>query len=223
MSSFSKKIDGKKLSSLILPNKDLLIPYYKKYVQNGVINADAIYDNFSKFNFSSNESYSDDESNNPILRFLYKFFVKWPKSFISGIWELFKETVIDEWRFSKTSSIIAGMLWLIVGIFAFLLGSITYSLIENEINGLKSGKVTEESFKSGHYEVHLHTIIVGKSKRVYTTTDWVPDSWYVEVVGENGRKEVWYTHNDKVGKTTKVGQEVVNDDDWTWTGTETER
>ncbi len=32
LDKFSKNIDSKKLSELILPNKDILLPYYKKYV-----------------------------------------------------------------------------------------------------------------------------------------------------------------------------------------------
>ena len=33
LDKFSKNIDSKKLSELILPNKDILLPYYKKYVK----------------------------------------------------------------------------------------------------------------------------------------------------------------------------------------------
>ncbi len=59
LDKFSNKIDSKKLAEVIIPNKDILIPYYKKYVKDGVVNADMIYSDFSKFNFKANEGYKE--------------------------------------------------------------------------------------------------------------------------------------------------------------------
>jgi hypothetical protein len=126
LDKFSKKVDSKKLAELILPNKDILLPYYKKYVKDGVINADMIYSDFSKFNFKANEGYwdpkdyADDENNHPVLRFLYKLFVRWPKSFITGIWEVFYDTVIDTWRDSKFMSILASIAWILTALLVYL-------------------------------------------------------------------------------------------------------
>jgi hypothetical protein len=56
----------------------------------------------------------------------------------------------------------------------------------------------------------------------YTTSDWVPDTWFVEVEGENGRVETWQTINQQIGESTKEGDKVTNDDNWTWCDTNKE-
>jgi hypothetical protein len=218
LNKLSKSVDTKKVANLVIPNKKLLTPYLNKYVKDGVIMADLIYEDFSKLNFRANEAwgdYADDSSNHPVLRFLYKLFYRWPKNFIMGVWEVFYDMVIDTWGESKIMSIFAGMLWLLVGILVYLLGYLTYSVVEHEISGLDKGIVKEEKFDPGHYEVRVHVISNGKTTSTYTTNDWVPDTWYIEVEGD-GRKEVWYTYNSEVGKSVDVGDEVVNNDDWTW-------
>jgi len=235
LDKFSKNIDSKKLAELILPNKDILLPYYKKYVIDGVIQADMIYSDFSRFNFKANENnygwvgrstidddYADDRNNHPVLRFFYKLFVRWPKNFISGVWEIFKDTVIDTWQDSKFLSIVMSIIWISVAIFVYFLGYLTYSVVEHSINGLDNGIVKSEGFRPAHYETHVHTINTGKTVSTYTTTDWVPDTWYIEVKGENGRVETWQTTNSQVGENTEEGDKVINDDNWTWCGTDKE-
>lgn len=228
LDKFSKKIDAKKLYNLLLPNKELLLPYYKKYCKGGVINADMIYADFSKFNFKANEDhyygdkedYADNEDNNPLLRFLYKLFARWPKNFILGVWEIFYDTVIGSWRDSKAISIMMGFMWIMVALLVYLLGYITYQFTEHAISGLEKGKVETEQFQPAHYEQVPHTMIVGKTTVTYFTNDYIPDKWHIEVVGDNGREEMWYTYNRSVAKHIKRGQEVTNDDDWTWEETE---
>lgn len=228
LDKFSNKIDSKKLAELILPNKDILLPYYNKYVKNGVIQADMIYSDFSKFNFKANEGYwdpedyADDKNNHPVLRFFYKLFVRWPKSFITGVWEIFYDTVIDTWRDSKFMSIVMSILWIGVAMLVYLIGYLTYSFVEHSINGLENGVVKAEEFRPAHYETHIHTINTGKTVSTYTTNDWVPDTWYVEVEGENGRVETWKTSNSQIGENTEEGDTVKNDDNWTWCGTDNE-
>lgn len=227
LDKFSKNIDSKKLADLILPNKDILLPYYKKYVKDGVIQADMIYSDFSKFNFKANEGYwdadyADDQDNHPVLRFLYKLFVRWPKNFITGVWGLFYDTVIDTWRDSKFVSILASILWIAAAILVYLLGYLTYSLVEHSMNGLETGIVKSEEFRPAHYETHVHTTTVNNMTSTYTTSDWVPDTWYVEVEGENGRVETWQTINPQIGEATKEGDIVNNDDNWTWCDTDKE-
>ena len=56
----------------------------------------------------------------------------------------------------------------------------------------------------------------------YTTSDWVPDAWFVEVEGESGRVETWQTYNREVGSSVNTGDKVINDDNWTWCGTDEE-
>ena len=56
----------------------------------------------------------------------------------------------------------------------------------------------------------------------YTTSDWVPDAWLVEVEGENGRVEKWQTYNREVGSSVNIGDKVINDDNWTWCETDAE-
>jgi hypothetical protein len=227
LDKFSNNIDSKKLAELILPNKDILLPYYKKYVKDGVIQADMIYSDFSKFNFKANEGYwdkdyADDKNNHPVLRFLYKLFVRWPKNLITGIWEIFYDTVIDTWKDSKFMSILMGVLWILTAMLIYLLGYITYSVVEHSINGLESGIVKSEGFKPAHYELRPHTITNGKTTTTYYTNDYIPDTWYIEVEGENGRVETWQTTNSQVGENIEEGDQVINDDNWTWCETDEE-
>jgi len=230
LDKFSKKIDGKKLAELLIPNKNLLLPYYKKYCINGVINADMIYVDFSKLNFKANEGYwdpedyADDKENNPLLRFLYKLFVRWPKSFITGLGSIFYDTVVDTWKdnsfVGKLLSVMMSILWVGVAIFVYIIGYITYEFTEHAIRGLDKGKVETEKFEPAHYEQVPHTMMVGKTTMTYYTNDYISDRWHIEVVGDNGREEWWHTYNGDVAKNITKGQEVTNDDDWTWEGTE---
>ena len=230
INKISKNIDTKSLFNLLLPNKNLILPYYRKYYKNGIINVDMIYSDFKRLNFRANESFdydsykwtrSDNENNenNPILRFLYKLFIKWPKNIVIGIWNAFKETVIDEFKDSEFLMGSVGMLlWIMVTVITILIGFFTYQFAEHEFNGLKSGRVKTENFEPSHYELHTHTILIGKTTSVYTTNDYVPDKWRVSVIGENGREETWYTYNKDVANNI-VGKTINNDDNWTWEDT----
>ena len=48
LDKFSNKVDSKKLAELILPNKDILLPYYNKYVKNSyrIVNKNDIIEYF---------------------------------------------------------------------------------------------------------------------------------------------------------------------------------
>jgi hypothetical protein len=231
LDKFSKSIDSKKLSEFITPHKEFLRPYFDKYVKNGIINADLIHSDFSKLNFKANESwgrdddYAYDTDNNPVLRYLYKFFVRWPKSFVKGIWEFFHMTVIETFKdggMGVVMSMFMSMMWVLAAILVYLLGMLMYQVTDYAFNGLEKGKVkTEIKFEPAHYEDHVHTIIVGKVTTTYITHDWEPNKWHTQVQDENGKRvENWVTYNKEVGEHTKVGQEVVNDDNWSWEGTE---
>lgn len=233
LDNFSKKVDTKKLSEFVTPHKEFLKPYFNKYVENGVIDAELIHSDFKKLNFtaSTNESwyrdddYADNTDNNPILRFLYKFFVRWPKSFVKGLWEFFYDTVIETFKdggMGIVMSFLMLLMWVGTAILVFILGVFTYQVTDYAFNGLDKGVVkTEVRFEPAHYEDHVHTMIIGKTTTTYVTHDWEPDKWHTQVQEEGGKSvENWVTYNKEVGEHTNVGQEVNNDDNWTWEGTE---
>lgn len=224
LDKFSTKVDMKRLVEFILPNKEVLKPYYLKYVKNGVIDAGMIYNDFSKFNFSANESwiwdYAEDEDNNPILRFLYKLFVRWPKNFIKELWEIFHDTVIDSFKeggMGIAMSFFGLLTWIGVATIVFLLGVLTVHAIDWGINGLDKGKIkTELRFEPAHYETNIRIMYIGKIRHTYTTNDYVQDRWHTQIEGESGRVEQWTTYNHEIADTLKVGQEVSKDDNWSW-------
>lgn len=227
LNSFSKNIDMKKLQEYILPHKELIKGYYLKYVKDGVVDSQSMYNDFSKFNFSTNEGfyddYADDLDNNSILRFMYKLFVRWPKTFIKGLWEFFHFTVIETFKDGGLGIVMSffGILaWILTAILTFLIGFLIVEYVDLGMNGLERGKVkTELRFEPHHYELHTHTVFSGKSMFSYTTNDYVADRWHATVEGDNGRIESWVTYNQDLSKSTKVGQEINNDDNWIWNGT----
>jgi hypothetical protein len=231
----SSKVDTKKIWNLLSPYKSYMDKLVKKYTIGGVIDSDKIYGDIkalqfgvsesrfsrSSWSFREPESYDRDENNNVVLRLLYRFFVRWPKDLITGLWELFNTMIIDEikdrnWFVATVNSGIA----IITSIVVYLLGYWTYQFTEHAINGLDSGKVQEIRLEPAHYETHYHTVRSGKSSYTYTTHDYVADRWHVDVVGDNGREEMWVTYSPEVAHHTRVGQTIVNDDAWTWEDTE---
>ena len=229
LSKFSENIDSDKLKKLLEPYQNTIKKYYDKYYKNGVIDAQLIYNDFKKFNFSANEEYSwddedyaDDDSKNPILRLLYRVFVRFPKNVITGIWSIFKETVIDSFSDGDIMlGAIASFLWVITAVLVFVLGVFTYQATDWYFNGLESGKIiTELEFKPAHSQPVVHTISNGKTTSTYITYIWVPDTWTTEVEGENGRIEDWSTTNPNLVDKVRIGTLVKNDTDWQWVGTE---
>ena len=225
LNKFSK-LDANKLKKLLEPYKETIKKYYDKYVKDGVVDAQLIYNDFKRFNFSANERYSwgdyaDDKSNNPILRFLYKVFVRFPKNVISGIWDFFYTSVIESFRegdyFIGT---IATFLWTMVAILVYVIGVFTYDATDWYFHGLESGKIIAElQFTPAHEQAVVHTVSTGKSSYSYVTYIHVPDTWTTEVEGENGRIEDWSTTNSEIANKVKVGQLVKNDDNWQWVST----
>jgi hypothetical protein len=227
LEKFSKGINNDKLLKLLEPYKDTLKKYYDKYYKNGVIDSQLIYNDFKSFNFSANERYSwedygDDKSKNPILRFLYKVFVRFPKSFAKDVWEMFEYTVLDEFRErSFLGGIVGSLLWIMVAILVYILGFYAYKATDWYFNGLNSGKViTELHFIPEHEEAILNTMSDGKTTYTYTTYIHIPDTWTTKVEGDNGRIEDWQTTNRNLVNKIKVGMLINNDDNWDWYGTE---
>jgi hypothetical protein len=234
LEKFSKGINNDKLLKLLSPYKDVIKKYYDKYVdKDGVIDAALISSDFKKFNFSANESldYDDlsdrlddkeDSIKNPILRILFKVFVKFPTKVVMGIWDIFKVIVIE--AFEEGDYFIGGIgifITILTAILVTIIGVFTYNATDWYFNGLEKGKViTEFTFTPAHDQAVVHTVSTGKSMYTYTTYHWVPDTWTTEVEGDNGRIEDWSTENSSVVDTTKIGTVVKRDGNWSWVGTE---
>jgi hypothetical protein len=94
------------------------------------------------------------------------------------------------------------------------------------VNEGKKFKVQISFKSSGHWSSSDYNNLVDFLEEMkvpvarFEDAGFYTDTWYIEVVGENGRKEVWYTYNGSVGKSIEKGQEVHNDDNWTWGETE---
>jgi hypothetical protein len=223
------KIDTKKIVEALLPYKKMLKPYYDKYYVNGVVRPDLVEADIRKFNFTAktneglfDDDYADEKSNPLILRILYKVFVRFPKSIIdlivdlfTVVYEYFKE---GEWGWGLLGSagiIIGGILIWILGVFAYQCGDYLFNGLDNGV--AKSGA----QFEPAHYETHVHHT-GGKHSHTYTTHDYVPDRWHVEVQGlgeESHRTEKWITYNKTEGDGVWKGDTLTNDDNWTWEGT----
>lgn len=76
-------------------------------------------------------------------------------------------------------------------LFLFLLVSIFYFIVEQATNGLEKGKIVSVVFDPAHTESHTRSVNSGKSIVLYKTSDDIPDSYIVNVIGKNNRKEVW--------------------------------
>ena len=228
-------IDSGKVWMLLSPYKSYMDKLVSKYTTDGVINSDKIYSDLRSLQFGVSESrfsrdpwnwrepksYDKDENNNIILRLLYRFFVRWPKDLVIGLWELFKVMVIDEIRDRNWFGAALGSILSIGTAFlVYLLGYWSYQFTEHAINGLDSGVVQEIRLEPAHYETHYHTYRIGKTTHTYTTRDYVADRWHVDVVGKGGREEMWVTYSPEIAHHTEVGQTIVNDDAWTWEDTE---
>lgn len=230
LKKFSKSVDSNKLKNLLEPYQDTIKKYYDKYYKDGVIDAQLIYNDFKKLNFSANEEYSwddeedyaDDDSKNPILRLLYRVFVRFPKNVITGIWSIFKETVIDSFRDGEVMlGAIASFIWVITAVLVFVIGVFAYQATDWYFNGLESGKIiTELQFTPAHQQAVVHTVRTGKSSYTYVTYIHVPDTWSTEVEGDNGRIEDWSTTNPNLVDKVRIGTLIKNDDNWQWAGTE---
>jgi hypothetical protein len=223
LDNFSKKVDSKLLGNFVRSHKDVLSKYKNKYSKDGIINADSILIDLKRFNFSANESYNDDyasnDDNNPVLRFLYKLFVRWPKNFVTGLWSLFKSSVVDEFGKygDKVIGSIALFLWIMVSLIVFLIGYFTYACTEHALHGLDKGKVVSEvSFQAAHEDMVPITTTCGNSTITTYTYIHVPDRWHVEVKGDNGRIEEWETESRNIADQAEMGVEITNDNNWTW-------
>lgn len=229
LDKFSKG-DTKKLVEALIPYKHLLKPYYKKYYINGVVQPELIEADIRRFNFTAktNEGwfdtdYADEKSNPLILRVLYKIFVRFPKTLVEIIVEHFRNT-IESFRDGDWGMGIVGVgITILSAIIIFITGIFAYQCGDYLFNGLDKGVAKGGAqFEPAHYETHTHHV-GGKHPYTYTTRDYVPDRWHVEVQGigeESKRVEKWVTYDKKEGDGVWKGDILTNDENWTWEVTE---
>ena len=238
--NFSKDIDTEDLLKFLMPYKNKLDALVKKYLKGTSIDGDQIMADLKSFNFGITEKLGDygherwrfdgdlpfdeDDNNNVVLRYLYKFFIGWPKAFAAGLWDIFKATVVETFQDGGMGifiSIMAFLMWIIAAVIIFIVSLWIYQVSDHALFGLKTGNVTSEvRFEPRHTIQVPHTYYIGKTMYTYYTTEWVDDRWHTDVKGGNGRTETWVTYNRWVGEHTKTGSEVTNDDNWSWEWTD---
>lgn len=223
--------DTKGLVSALTPYRSLLKPYYDKYFVDGEIRADLIEADIRRMNFTAkaneeyswDEDYGDKKTNPLVLRILYKVFVRFPKTIIEIIADWFKE-MIGEFRAGNIGS---GLLQILIGaltaLIVYVMSILAYQCGDYLFNGLDKGVAKSGAeFEPAHYETHTHHV-GGKHPYTYTTRDYVPDRWHVEVQGlgeESHRVERWTTYDRQEGDGVWKGDTLTNDENWTWDGTE---
>ena len=232
LQKFDEKIDTEKLFQFLLPYKKELDLLCRKYYKEGSIDADQIHYDLKSLSLMKEErewwqkEYDEDENNNTILRYLYKFFVRWPRNFVTGLWNLFHGTVIETWQddmmpiMSKVMSMLMLIMWIIVGVIVYIISVWSFLFFDMKMNGLTHGEVKQNKFEAAHTERYTTTIIVGKVPITQYHTRNVPDRWHIQVVGESGRIEKWVTYDSKASEVAQPGTEVKKDDRWSWEDTE---
>ncbi len=232
LQKFDEKIDSEKLFQFLLPFKKEMDLLCRKYYKDGTIDADQIHSDLKSFSLMKEEKgyfdreYDEDDANNVILRYLYKFFVKWPRNFVTGLWDLFKTTVIETWQddmmpiMSKFMSMLMLIVWILVGIVVYLISVWAFLFFDMKMNGLTQGKVEENRFEAAHIEHYSTTIYVGKVPVTTWHTRNVPDRWHIQVIGKDGRIEDWVTYNPQASEEAQPGTNVTKNDDWSWEDTE---
>jgi len=232
LQKFDEKIDTEKLFQFLLPYKKEMDLLCRKYYKEGTIDADQFHSDLKSFSLMKEErewwekEYDDDETNNTILRYLYKFFVKWPRNFVTGLWNIFKMTVIETWQddmmpvMGKLMSALVLLVWVLVGILVYLISVWTFLFFDMKMNGLTQGKVNKNQFEAAHVEHYTTTIYIGKVPVTQYHTRNVPDRWHIQVLGEKGRIEDWVTYNPQASEEAQPGTNVTKNDDWSWEDTE---
>lgn len=231
LNNFAKNVDTTKLSNLLKSHKVQLNILVKKYVTDGVIDANRIHADIKNLSILKeergyyDEEFDEDDNNNVILRYLYKIFIKWPRNLVVGIWDMFKETVIETFEDSFWMGILSSILWIISAIIVFLLSLFVYMTVEHFVNFMEKGVVkTQTEFVPQHTEYITQTTHVGNSTIITQVPVNVPDQWKLQVKDAKGsdRTEYWYTSNREAGTNVKIGDTISNGEVWNWGGTKNE-
>lgn len=205
LEKLSKIVDTKKLYFILKPYKKILRKLYDKYSTNGVINAQLIENDLNGVTLVS-EGFGDN-----ILRKLGTILML-PINLIRSLYNF----IADFWHEGFTGKFMA----IFISFVIFLLGFMFYQIGEHAINGIEIGIVNEIEFVPAHYETRTHTVSDGKGRtRTYTTYEYIPDTWKVEVRANNGRIEQWQT-TDRSSGTSEHEEDIIRKtDEWDWVGT----
>jgi hypothetical protein len=209
LKKFGKSIDTKELLELLEPYKGKLRKLSAKYTINGKIDASLIEKDIRKLNLSTNEALSE----NVILRLLVRV-INLPINLVRILFHFFKN-MWDEGNFIKLVQTF------VVAIIVFILSFSVYQIGEHVVNGISVGIVdTEVKLTPAHYETKTHTYTDGNGKlRTYTTQEYVPDTWEMDVRASNGRIETWETTDKVSGVGTNKESVVRKTEEWHWIGT----
>ena len=188
LQKFGKSIDTKKLLEVLEPYKDKLRKIATKYTLDGKIDARLIEKDIKNFGLSTNEGLGDS-----IILLLVRL-INLPINLVRIIFYFFK----DMW---EESDWIKGIQTFVVAVIIFVLSFSVYQIGEHAMNGISVGIInTEVEFTPAHYETHHHTYTDGKGhSHSYTTREYVPDTWEMDVRASNGRIETWKTIDHNTG------------------------
>jgi hypothetical protein len=200
------KSDTKELFKLLTPYKDKLRKVAAKYTVNGVIDAGLIEKDIKRFNLSTNEGLNE----NVIIR-LFVRIINLPINLVRIVIHFFKN-IWDELDWMK------GFQVFMVALVVFVLSFAIYQIGEHAINGISVGIVnTEIKFVPEHYETHYHTYTDSNGhSHTYTTEEFIPDTWSMDVRASNGRIETWETIDHNTGVNTHKEDVARKTDKWEW-------
>jgi len=208
LQKFGKSIDTKKLLEVLEPYKDKLRKIATKYTLDGKIDARLIEKDIKNFGLSTNEGLGDS-----IILLLVRL-INLPINLVRIIFYFFK----DMW---EESDWIKGIQTFVVAVIIFVLSFSVYQIGEHAMNGISVGIInTEVEFTPAHYETHHHTYTDGKGhSHSYTTREYVPDTWEMDVRASNGRIETWKTIDHNTGVNANKEDVVKKAEVWEWEAT----
>ena len=208
LQKFGKSIDTKKLLEVLEPYKDKLRKIATKYTLDGKIDARLIEKDIKNFGLSTNEGLGDS-----IILLLVRL-INLPINLVRIIFYFFK----DMW---EESDWVKGIQTFVVAVIIFVLSFSVYQIGEHAMNGISVGIInTEVEFTPAHYETHHHTYTDGKGhSHSYTTREYVPDTWEMDVRASNGRIETWKTIDHNTGVNANKEDVVKKAEVWEWEAT----
>lgn len=208
LQKFGKSVDTKKLFELLEPYKDKLRKVAAKYSVDGKIDARLIEKDIKNLGLSTNEGLGDN-----IILLLVRL-INLPINLVRIIFYFFK----NMW---EESDWVKGIQTFVVAIIIFVLSFSVYQIGEHAMNGIKAGIInTEVEFTPAHYETHYHTYTDGKGhSHSYTTQEYVPDTWEMDVRASNGRIETWKTTDHNTGVNAHKEDVVKKTEVWDWEAT----
>jgi hypothetical protein len=209
LQKFGKTIDTKELFKLLEPYKKTLIKIATKYTVDGKIDAGLIEKDIKRFSISTNEGLSE----NVILRLLVRI-INLPINLVRILFHFFKN-MWEEQDWMKAFQTF------VVAIIIFVLSFSIYQIGEHSMNGISVGIVnTEIKFVPEHYETHYHTYTDSDGEsHTYTTEEFIPDTWSMDVRASNGRIETWKTIDHNAGVNTHKEDVARKTQEWEWVAT----